>query len=688
MSLPVPAEQTHLAHPKYRADIDGLRAIAVLSVVSFHAFPSWVQGGFIGVDVFFVISGFLISSIIFENLHKGSFSFVEFYSRRIRRIFPALILIMAACFVFGWFVLITGEYKQLGKHIAGGAGFVSNFMFWNESGYFDNSAETKPLLHLWTLGIEEQFYIFWPLLLWAAWKFKFNLLIVTIVIAIISFTLNINIVGSDKTAAFYSPQTRFWELLAGAVLAHLTLHRRILFPEFKHWLDDLLSKIGFANNGSPDGERVRNVQSVLGMILIVAGLFIITKTRIFPGWWALLPIIGAILIISAGPKSWLNRVVLSSPMLVWIGLISYPLYLWNWPLLSFAQIVEAGSPSMVLRIVLVIVSIALAWLTYLLIEKPIRFGGYSNSKTLSLFISMLIVGYVGYNCYQREGLGFRLKDRQAFSEYFENTPPEWKYLKRMGMYEIFREDCSFFNDKELRSGSPTIIPRKEISRSCYERNSSYSKAVFVWGDSYAQHLNYGLTKQLPPEWQILQVASSDCMPSVDNLEPSSTDYCPQSNWFSLKAISEAKPDVVIVAQVIGHNMKTFNHIAEKLRELGVKRIIFSGVAPHWRTDLPKLILSKMWFNTPRRSLQSISPRLFIDNAKLQEQFKQSDSMVFANLIDCFCNEEGCLTYIGDDKETGITTWDKGHLTPIASEYLAKNLLVGLITHQNNPRGSE
>lgn len=154
----------HLSHPKYRPDIDGLRAIAILSVVVFHAFPSWIKGGFIGVDVFFVISGFLISTIIFENLDKGTFSLTEFYARRIKRIFPALILVLVACFAFGWFALLADEYQQLGKHIAGGAAFISNFVLWDESGYFDNAADTKPLLHLWSLGVEEQFYIIWPLL--------------------------------------------------------------------------------------------------------------------------------------------------------------------------------------------------------------------------------------------------------------------------------------------------------------------------------------------------------------------------------------------------------------------------------------------------------------------------------------------------------------------------------------------
>jgi len=216
----------HLEHPKYRPDIDGLRALAVLSVVLYHAhaFPKVLKGGFIGVDIFFVISGFLISTIIFSGLERGSFSFFDFFCRRIRRIFPALLLVLISCYAFGWFVLLADEYKQLGKHIAAGAGFVSNFVLWTESGYFDAGAETKPLLHLWSLGIEEQFYIVWPLILWWAWKKKFNLFTITLVLAFFSFGLNLAKYRVNGVADFYSPQTRFWELLAGALLAYITSH--------------------------------------------------------------------------------------------------------------------------------------------------------------------------------------------------------------------------------------------------------------------------------------------------------------------------------------------------------------------------------------------------------------------------------------------------------------------------------
>lgn len=350
MRNPSPTQQSeHLAHPKYRADIDGLRAIAILFVVGFHAFPNWVKGGFIGVDIFFVISGFLISTIIFGGLECNSFSFVEFYSRRIKRIFPALLLVLIACFAFGWIALLADEYKQLGKHIAGGAGFVSNFVFWRESGYFDNAMETKPLLHLWSLGIEEQFYIVWPLLLWFAWKLGLNLLTIAIVVAVISFALNVDKVSSDAVAVFYAPQTRFWELLAGSVLAFMVLHEQRIFSSFNHFLDVWLGKIIYAQAPEANGKTWRNIQSLIGAVLVAIGVLVITKEKHFPGLWAVLPTLGAVLIISAGAQAWLNRVVLSNRVLVWFGLISFPLYLWHCPLLSFARIVESQTPSREIR---------------------------------------------------------------------------------------------------------------------------------------------------------------------------------------------------------------------------------------------------------------------------------------------------------------------------------------------------
>lgn len=292
----------HLSHPKYRPDIDGLRAIAVLSVVIYHAFPTLLTGGFVGVDIFFVISGFLISTIIFGSLDNSSFSFSEFYARRVKRIFPALIVVLLACLSFGWLSLIPDEFMQLGKHVVGGAGFISNIMLWSESGYFEAAADSKPLLHLWSLGIEEQFYIFWPAIAWVMWKFRLNALTFTVLLALFSFGLNIAKIHTDATSVFFMPHTRMWELLAGTVLAYIAMYwqnQRIFVI-----VDKLISPIIYSDKRPADGSTTKNLLSLFGLMLIAASICLLTSTLSFPGYWAVFPCVGAALIIYAGPDTW------------------------------------------------------------------------------------------------------------------------------------------------------------------------------------------------------------------------------------------------------------------------------------------------------------------------------------------------------------------------------------------------
>src|SRR6266404_3309091 len=208
----------------YRPDIDGLRGIAVLLVVAFHSGVRRLSGGFVGVDIFFVISGFLISSIIFRGLDQGNFRFSDFYARRIRRIFPALIIVLLSSWAIGWFVLTSGEYRQMGQHLQGG-GFVSNILLWRESGYFDRAAGYKPLLHLWSLGIEEQYYLLWPLTVFLLWKTRIRVLGL-ILLFLISFGLNLSNIGPHPAATFYQPQTRFWELLIGGIAAYVHSYKK------------------------------------------------------------------------------------------------------------------------------------------------------------------------------------------------------------------------------------------------------------------------------------------------------------------------------------------------------------------------------------------------------------------------------------------------------------------------------
>ena len=366
----------------YRSDIDGLRAIAVLAVLGFHAFPNFVRGGFVGVDVFFVISGFLITQLLRDGLRDPQFRFRSFYARRVRRIFPALTLVLLCTFSVSWFVMLPDEFAQIGKHVAAGASFASNIVLWQESGYFDASADTKPLLHLWSLGIEEQFYAVMPLaLLWLTRYTRRPVLAGAVVIAS-SFALNAWLVGRDATAAFYAPWTRIWELLAGGALAYCSLLRRPGATEHVDAHDDR-------------GQLVQDASSLLGIALIAGAVVGLDRTVWFPGWWALVPVVGSMLLVAAGPTAIVNRLVLSRRPLVWIGLISYPLYLWHWPILKLYLMSVGELLSSTERIALLAASFIAAWLTYALLERPIRRRPAATGTITALCVAMLVVGAAG-----------------------------------------------------------------------------------------------------------------------------------------------------------------------------------------------------------------------------------------------------------------------------------------------------
>lgn len=360
---------------KYRPDIDGLRALAVLAVVVYHYAPAKFPGGFIGVDLFFVISGYLITGILLRSFQTHTFSLLDFYRRRVNRIFPALAAILITSLIAGWLLLFSSEYQALGKHVAAGAGFVQNLALWREAGYFDVSALHKPLLHLWSLAVEEQFYIFWPLTLWLILRWRWRVLTTILAIAGVSFALNLwGIWSHHDVATFYLPMTRAWELMAGAALA--AMHR------------------SSRSRASASGAAL---WSVAGLMLIVLGFIFIRPDRGFPGFWGLLPVLGATLLIHAGPTAFVNQRFLSLKPVVWVGLISYPLYLWHWVLWSLAAIVTEGADLSVLRLIKLVafpLSLLLAWATYRYLEQPIRkHGGLKATKVLLLV--MIVLGFGG-----------------------------------------------------------------------------------------------------------------------------------------------------------------------------------------------------------------------------------------------------------------------------------------------------
>ena len=367
----------------YRPDVDGLRAVAVISVVAYHGFPTLLPGGFVGVDIFFVISGFLITGIILDDLVRGTFTFADFYSRRVRRIFPALIVVLFASFVAGLIFLLPDEFAQLGRHIASGALFVSNVTLYREVGYFDTSAELKPLLHLWSLAVEEQYYAVWPVLLVLLRGRLSRGWLLVVAIGLTSFALNVAYVQKQPSAVFYLPLTRFWELMIGGALAY----------GLRRTGPSVLRRSAFIARYE---QGLRNAVSAAGAAMLVIAFVVIDVGKGFPGMLALLPTVGAALIVLAGPTAWVNR-FLSLGVMVWIGVISYPLYLWHWPMLAFGRILTVRLlPTTTLA--LIALSVVLAWLTYRFVEVRFRFQRKAEGRTRAVrtaVVAMVLMGSSG-----------------------------------------------------------------------------------------------------------------------------------------------------------------------------------------------------------------------------------------------------------------------------------------------------
>lgn len=621
----------------YRPDIDGLRAIAVTLVLVFHAFPSALPGGFAGVDVFFIISGYLISSLILAEHRTGSYGIGRFYQRRIRRLFPALLLVFTASLLIGWFVLLPGEFRQLGKHIAGGAGFVSNLLLWSESGYFDATSESKPLLHLWSLGVEEQFYILWPLLLYGVIRARWHPFWLILICALASFACNLFEVRGDASGAFYLPFSRFWELMLGGALACL---------EKGEWAD----------------ARWRNGLALAGVGLLATGAALLSNAKPFPGWWALLPTLGAAALIAAGPRAWVNRTILAHPLMVGIGLISYPLYLWHWPLLSFLHIERLGADSVGARALVLPASVLLAWLTYWILERPLRIR-WTGWKPLAVL--MVGCAAAGLAVFAPGGVPARMPKIAAYDAYFA----DYRYTQTHDLQRHDRQACNFYNIAEKSA-------RRGIDPGCYTPHSA--KVLFVWGDSHAQHLQYGLRKLLEPDVSVLQVGASGCPPALRAAARDPLGSCNPANRFALAQIAAIKPGVVLLAQQGDHEDNDYAGLIAHLHQLGVGAVVLLGPVPQWQEFLYKVVQRAYDGEPPIRATQYRDENIIRTDQLLHQRFGASRDVVFVSLIDRLCNGEGCLVYVDGDPLDGLTTYDYGHFTLRTSEYVARTVLAPLI----------
>jgi len=629
---------------EYRPDIDGLRAVAVLLVIGFHFFPDVFKGGFVGVDIFFVISGYLISSIIIKNINASTFSFSIFYARRIRRIFPALLFVLILSTAFSYIFLYESELVHFAKYLVAGLFFVSDFLSWAESGYFDVSSYDKPLLHLWSLGVEEQFYIVWPLILVAAAKKKVRLLLLISLLTVMSFLTNICIAYGDSIAAFYSPITRFWELLIGGVIATLEI-----FYKFEAKLH-----VG-----------IRKASSSFGFLLLISSLFFIKPTDVFPGWWAILPVGSAIFIILAGHHGFINRNFLANSILVRVGLISYPLYLWHWPLISFASLIYIGMPSVGMRILLIIITFILAWITYSYIEKPIR-----NFKNISW--------------------------RLPFA------PTLLMCASIMGILGV----ATYLNHQIVTQ--PIVVKVPSLS----------SDKILLVGDSHADHLFLGLTGEFGGA--ILNKSMPSCLP-LFGLDTFSVAYKPKRCFNAVNEIYNStikRPDIkLIVLSSMGPVYLTGNPFAGlgiertkglqlfwdadpsivdrwEMYELAMresfKRLMAANKKVIFVIDVPELGVEPKYCNAneaeEKRNARLIIPRRFlscsVDRALYDARTKRYKKLVykvaseFSQVIifdptDMFCDASVCSGV----RDGNILYKDSDHLSNYGSIYIAKKLAI-------------
>jgi peptidoglycan/LPS O-acetylase OafA/YrhL len=631
---------------KYRAEIDGLRAIAVLSVIFYHAFPSVVSGGFVGVDVFFVISGYLITNILLKELQAEKFSIVRFYERRARRIMPALFFMIIVCIPFGYYYLLPDDINSFYKSIVSVSTFTSNFLFASESGYFSPNVELKPFLHTWTLAVEEQYYIFFPLIMFAAWKVgkKFTLLLV-VGLAVLSLILAQKLSVSDPTNAFYLLHTRAWELLFGAIGAFIS------------------------NKGIGVKKSLANIMSILGVLMIILSVLVFDKTMPYPSLYTLLPVAGSFLILVFCNNQLLVGKILSITKIRFFGLISYSAYLWHQPIFAFYRYKSISEPRPLIMILLIATTILIAYFSWRVIEKPFREKGVFTAKQIFTFTA---VGSVAFITFGVSGVTYPSHmNRFSSNETYANVNHRLR-----GNFGLSKKcEREFHNYVECRtSDKPEIL---------------------VWGDSYAMQIVPAIIAS-NPSVKLIQATVSQCEPII-GFSRSSTIFGAQNCILSndrvidmVKKIPSIK-NVVISSpypQLAASNYVTdrsgrsfiaspndsYNMIlatVNKLKELG-KNVTIVAPTPEDKEgkDIGFCLLKTSSLNL-RRSVCDFSSTDISDKQKEIYRriniISQDTNVIW--LKDAICSNGICQSSIGDT----LIYRDKGHLSYEGSRIIGKKI---------------
>jgi len=691
--------------------------LAVLAVIANHARPSALPGGFCGVDVFFVISGYLIGKHLLESIQADRFSFAQFYARRARRLFPALAVMLAAVWGFGWIILSGPELESLGRHIAAASVFANNILLQSESGYFDTAAATKPLLHLWSLGVEEQFYVLVPVLLWfGSSKGRASMGWVARA-AVVSLLLT----EFARYPSFYLLSTRFWELGAGVALGYLSLHGAALLRAsavqrrrttievgagalavmFASALrleaalrtgDDLLLSqccgliiilvlgIGFAYlwriYGLTDrwGQlacRWRRHETTIRLALSATGTGLLAVSfagltpEMWPGPQTVLPVLGTVLMIAAGAGTFVNAVLGCRP-LVFLGNISYPLYLWHWPLLVYGSML--GSDQAGPRTLIAIgAALLLAWLTKQLVEDPARFGSrwgrpVRRPPTWVSASALLATGMIGVAAVANEGYPTRFPTTlQALARWSQpHADTEWRLSQ-----------CYFYPG-QMRAFAPECTP---VKRSGIPR-------LLLWGDSHAAQLFPGLQAlRAHYDFDLIQWTAAGCPPTRSRWLAEEPGCASHRAWI-LNEMPNAQPDVVMLAarwelyQERGmpqdEILAALADDVRWLRSIGVRKIILFGPGPAWNATLPLDLFRYMSVRrtdqVPER-LGSIRVAERQLDRNLAEQ-AAAEGVQYVSVLDWFCNDAGCRTTGHENLKTpDLLFRDQDHLTASGSRDL-------------------
>lgn len=468
----------------YRPEIDGLRALAVVPVILFHAGLPAFAGGFVGVDIFFVISGYLITSIVIKELDQGHFSFGNFYERRARRILPALLLVMLCSMPFAWRWMMPDELKDFAQSLLAVLLFSSNLLFWQESGYFDGEADLKPLLHTWSLGVEEQFYLLFPLSAWLAWRcFRQHVVPFYLALLLASLLASQWRLAEDASAAFYLLPFRAWELLLGALLA-----------------------LREAKAGGRTPPRWGELSGAVGLLLILLSLALFGKETPFPGFAALLPTLGTLLLIHGASSSTVVGKLLGQRLLVGIGLISYSAYLWHQVLFALTRLYTFNTAHIDVYKMLALLSFALAFLSWKYVEGPFRSASRVPFRPLVITLAVATLTVAGFGLAAVATDGFETSFNRGLNEtqrLYHLNARESARLKRLGENYLQHDDCII--------DTPNVSER--FLSQFQQCARSRGKALLVIGDSHSGNVFRALASAAGRPDFLVRLGRGSCRPA-------------------------------------------------------------------------------------------------------------------------------------------------------------------------------